>query len=213
MKTAFISRKDNSLVGRWWWTVDKWSLVSLFILIGIGLSFFMAALTQTLLTYGATENAISALSWLAGSVNQATWLDSKILGFVLFFILTIQLAQARLFKPTALGYETSIGLGVSMPLFGASQMSIAVIAASIATAVVGPMGFVGLLAPHIARRLVASSAFVFILLTATIGATLVLLADLIGRTWFGSTAIAAGLITSLVGAPTFIFLVLKQKQN
>lgn len=215
---------EFSAVGREWIAFSGGLLVAIlirliaghghslkFILMGIGLSFFIAAFTQAFLTYGAVVQAISALAWLAGSINQATWADVQLLSLVLVFLLVVFVSQSRAYRPIALGQETSVGLGINMRLFSLVQLLGAVVAAAVATAVVGPLGFIGLLAPHLARRIMHTGPTGFIFLTALTGAVLVLLADLVGRTAFGSVQIAAGLLTSLIGAPIFIYLMLKKQ--
>lgn len=182
-----------------------------FILMGIGMAAFVSAITSAMLTYGDIDRAMSALAWLAGSINSATWGDVKILSFATTALLFLYLVQARSMSPMSLGHEASVGLGVNLNLLATSQLVTSVLAAALATAVVGPLGFVGLLAPHITRSMVKTGPAVFLILTALNGALLVLLADLIGRTLFAPLQLAAGLLTSLIGAPFFIWLMLSRK--
>lgn len=81
-----------------------------------------------------------------------------------------------------------------------------------AVAFAGGIGFVGLMAPHIARKLVGSSFGALLPLSALIGAILVLIADTIGRTLFLPIEVPAGIFTASIGAPYFIFLLYKQRK-
>ena len=181
-----------------------------FILLGIGVAALVSAIIATLLTYGNLQAAMSALLWLAGSVHVTSWPDITLLGGVLFIIGGLSLIQARTMSVISLGNDVAIGLGVSMKKQMIMQLSLSVGAAAIATAVVGPLGFVGLLAPHLARKIIKSGPANHLLLTALVGATLVLTADIIGKSLFSPTQLAAGLVTSLVGAPLFAYLLMKK---
>ncbi|WP_119396279.1 FecCD family ABC transporter permease [Salinibius halmophilus] len=184
-----------------------------FILMGIGMAALVSAITSAMLTYGDIDRAMSALAWLAGSINSATWSDVKILSVATAALLILYLVQARSMSPMSLGHEASVGLGVNINMLATTQLVTSVLAAALATAVVGPLGFVGLLAPHITRTMVKTGPANFLLLTALNGALLVLFADLVGRTLFAPVQIAAGLLTSLIGAPFFIWLMLSRKSQ
>ncbi|MCY1562344.1 putative siderophore transport system permease protein YfhA [compost metagenome] len=83
--------------------------------------------------------------------------------------------------------------------------------AAIATSVVGPLGFVGLIAPHAARRIAPAGIGLHLLITAMVGAVLVSLADLIGRAAFAPILLPAGLLTALIGVPLFIVLLIRSR--
>lgn len=181
-----------------------------FILLGVGVAAFISAMISTLLTYSNLEAAMSALLWLAGSAHNANWHDVSLLSIGFICIMSCALYQARSMSVIELGDDVAIGLGISITRTMILQLSISVAAASLATAVVGPLGFIGLLAPHIATKIVRCGPANNLILTALVGAILVLLADIIGKTAFSTTQLAAGLVTSLVGAPLFAYLLIKR---
>jgi iron complex transport system permease protein len=184
-----------------------------FILLGIGVAAFITALTQIMLTYSDVESAMSALAWLAGSVNSATWTDVSLLGMAAVILLIVYLAQSRVLSPLSLGAETATGLGVRLIWVNNNQLVSAVLAAALATAVVGPLGFVGLLSPHLTRSLIRTGPALFLMITALVGALMVLVADLIGRMLFAPIQLPAGLLTSIIGAPVFIALMMKSSTH
>ncbi|EAR07878.1 FecCD family ABC transporter permease [Reinekea blandensis] len=184
-----------------------------FILMGIGVAAFITALTSAMLTYGDIEEAMSALAWLAGSVNSANWSDVRILAIACSVLIVLYLLQSRALSPMALGHETATGLGVPLRRVGRVQLLSAVMAAALATAVVGPLGFVGLLAPHLTRQILRTGPATFLLLTALVGGLLVMIADLAGRVLFDPIQLPAGLVTSLIGAPVFIWLMLRPRPS
>lgn len=177
-----------------------------FILMGIGMAAFITAITSALLTYGQVERALSALAWLSGSLHVAGWPEVKLLAVWLLILLPLTLALSRSMAALQMGEDTAVGLGVSARVVRYALISVAVALAAIATAVVGPLGFVGLIAPHAARRLARAGVGLQLLLTAVLGALLVMLADLIGRAMFAPIQIPAGLVTAIIGVPAFIVL-------
>jgi len=181
-----------------------------FILLGIGVVAFISAIISTLLTYGEFNATMSALTWLSGSIHQANWTDVTLLLATTLFISVGVIYQSRTMAALHLGEHVAIGLGVKVNKASRIQLFLSVIAAAIATAVVGPIGFVGLLAPHLARKILKQGTLNHLILTALCGAILVLAADMLGSRLFAPTQLAAGLMTSLIGAPLFAYLLIKR---
>lgn len=184
-----------------------------FILMGIGLSAFISSLTSILLTYGEIDRAMAALAWLAGSINAASWGDVWTLTAWTAVLFPALMLISRSMSALRFGGATAIGLGASVPLVRNLQLAIAVGFAAIATSVVGPLGFVGLIAPHAARRLAPAGMGLHLVLTALLGAVLVGLADLVGRAAFAPIQIPAGLLTSLIGVPVFVLLLVRSRHT
>jgi iron complex transport system permease protein len=180
-----------------------------FVLMGIGLSAFISSITSILLTYGEIDRAMAALAWLAGSINAASWGDVwTLLGWAaLLFPLLLLLSRSM--SALRFGGITAIGLGAPVTLVRNVQLAIAVGLAAIATSIVGPLGFVGLVAPHAARRLAPAGMGLHLVLVALFGALLVALADLVGRAAFAPIQVPAGILTSLIGVPIFVLLLIR----
>ena len=182
-----------------------------FILMGIGLSAFISSITSAMMTYGDIDRAMAALAWLAGSINAAGWHDVWTLLAWLAVLLPMLLAISRTMSALRFGEAAAVGLGAPVRLVRNLQLAVAVALAAIATSVVGPLGFVGLIAPHAAQRLAPAGMAMHLILTACIGALLVVLADLIGRAAFAPIQIPAGLLTALIGVPLFVALLLRSR--
>ncbi|GGA62570.1 FecCD family ABC transporter permease [Pelagibacterium lentulum] len=180
-----------------------------FILIGIGVAAFISSITSALMTYGDIHRAMSALSWLAGSINAATWNDVNVLSLWFIVLFPLILALSRTMSVLRMGEVTAVALGAPVRLARYGLICVGVGFAAAATAIVGPLGFIGLIAPHMARRLARSGIGIHTVLTALSGALLVSVADLAGRAAFAPIQLPAGLITSIIGVP--IFLVLLQR--
>ncbi|UYN99812.1 MAG: iron ABC transporter permease [Devosia sp.] len=184
-----------------------------FILMGIGLSAFISSLTSILLTYGQIDRAMAALAWLAGSINAASWNDVWTLAGWTAVLFPALMLISRSMSAMRFGEAAATGLGAPVTLVRNMQLAIAVGFAAIATSVVGPLGFVGLIAPHAARRLAPAGMGLHLVLTALLGATLVGLADLVGRAAFAPTQIPAGILTSLIGVPVFVLLLMRSRHQ
>jgi iron complex transport system permease protein len=126
---------------------------------------------------------------------------------VLSFFITRQLNIQELGEEIA----TSVGGNVQRQRFLLLLMSTALVGGAVAFA--GGIGFVGLMAPHMARRMVGSSFGALLPTAAFIGGILVMVADLIGRTLFLPLEVPAGVFTAAIGAPYFIYLLFKTRNS
>ena len=180
-----------------------------FILTGIGVAAFISACTQALLTYGDIDRALAALGWLAGSVHAAGWGEVTYLTIGLGAMTPILLWAARPLAALRMGPETAAGLGAAVRRDRTILITLSVALATTAVAAVGPLGFVGLVAPHMVRRLARSGPGLHLALSAAAGALMVSAADLLGRTLFAPVQIPAGLVTAAIGAPVFVWLILR----
>lgn len=181
------------------------------ILIGVGLSAVAASLTTVMITFGEINQVSRALVWLTGSVYGRTWEQIwHLLPWLIIFV-PVALFYSRHLNAMGLGDEVAKGLGVRVePVRGVLVLaSVALAASAVATA--GTMSFVGLIAPHIARRLVGPSHGGLLPVSAVAGAALVVLADLLGRTLFAPIEIPCGIVTAAVGAPFFLYLLYRSR--
>lgn len=149
--------------------------------------------------------------WQIGGVGGGTW--DKI-ALVLPFLgvgMLIALISARALNSLALGDEMAAGLGENVTRARLVAALGGVVLCGAATAVAGPIGFVGLVVPHVVRLLVGVDHRWLIPLSALGGAMLLTSADVIGRLVGGSQEIEVGIVTAIVGAPFFIWIVRRQK--
>jgi iron complex transport system permease protein len=183
------------------------------VLIGIGLSALMQALTTLMMILGPIYRASQANIWLTGTVNGSTWENVRILVPCMLILVIATMILARNMNVQELGDEIATGVGsrVQRQRLYFMMISTALIGSSVAFA--GGIGFVGLMAPHMARRLVGSSFGSLIPVSALIGGMLVMLADLVGRTLFSPLEVPAGVFTSAIGAPYFIYLLFKTRNS
>jgi len=183
------------------------------VLIGIGVSAFMQAITTMLMIIGPIYQASEANKWITGSVKSADWNQIQIVVPLILVLLLITFFITRQLNVQELGDDTATSLGQSVQktrLF-LLLLSSSLVASAIAFA--GAIGFVGLMAPHIARRIVGPSFGVLIPTSAAIGALLVMVADIIGRTAFSPLEVPAGVFTAAIGAPYFIYLLFRNPRK
>ncbi|MDX5378316.1 MAG: iron ABC transporter permease [Halomonas sp.] len=176
------------------------------VLIGIGLAAALGAGTTLVLVLAADTTAMQAYVWLTGSLYAAQWREVAGLAPWALVGLPLALALSRRLDVLALGDELATGLGTAVRGTRLALLLLAVALAGSAVAFAGGLSFVGLLAPHIGRRLVARGHAGLVPATALIGALIVLHADLLGRIAFLPRDLPAGVFVAGIGAPFFVYL-------
>lgn len=149
--------------------------------------------------------------WQIGGVGGAEWDRVAVVAPVLLVGAVIVFATARGMNSLALGDDLAAGLGEHVTRTRLVSSAGAVILCGAATAIAGPIGFVGLVVPHGVRMLIGSDHRWLLPLSAIGGAALLLAADIIGRLVAKPEEIEVGIITALIGAPLFIWIVRRQK--
>lgn len=183
----------------------------LLVLMGIAFSAIGASLIQILLVR-ANVHASAALTWLAGSTYGMSQGQMILAAGICLVTVPIILHKAHTFEIMSFQDELSIGLGVKVVKVRLFMVIVAVIVSSLSVAIVGAIGFIGLLAPHIARQLIGPKFKELVPMTLIMGASLLLLADFVGRVILAPMEIPAGIIVSLIGAPYLLYL-LKQSNK
>lgn len=180
-----------------------------FLLIGIGASALCAAVTSTLVTFAAPDDAQAALAWLVGSLHGRSWPQVATIAPWLAVLLASAALLTRALDATVLGRDTAAAVGVATGRLSCLTLLIAAGLAAAAVATVGALGFVGLIAPHMARALVGPRHGALLPVTALTGAALVLMADMVGRVVFAPVQLPAGIVTAIIGVPYFLWLLLR----
>lgn len=164
-----------------------------------------------LIQYIANETDLArVVFWSFGDVSRSSWMEIWILaGGVIIISLFHGMFRWDL-NALASGDDTAKGLGVRVEQIRLSGMFIATLVAAMATAFHGIIGFLGLIAPHMARRIVGEDHSVLVPFSGVLGALLLLLADTLGRVFIGSGSLPVGVITSFLGAPMFLFLLIRE---
>jgi iron complex transport system permease protein len=149
--------------------------------------------------------------WQIGGVGGATWERTATVLPILAAGALVTLAVARGMNSLALGDDVATGLGVDVPRIRVIASAGAVVLCGAATAVAGPIGFVGLVVPHACRLLVGPDHRWLLPFSALAGASLLVGADVVGRIIARPAEVQVGIITAVIGAPFFIAIVRHQK--
>ncbi|MGB5996120.1 FecCD family ABC transporter permease [Marinomonas sp.] len=177
-----------------------------FVMIGISLSWFLSAAMMVLLAATDTKDLQTVLIWIAGSLQGATWQSVQLVAILFAICLIALLFNAPSADIEALGDALSTSLGVRRKWVNIIRFSVAIFLVAGSVSVAGSIGFVGLIAPHLARFLPNYSSRYHLISTSLIGAILVLAADTLGRAAFAPVELPTGVVIAVIGAPTLIIL-------
>ena len=176
-------------------------------LCGVVLAGLFQSITSFLIFRGNPQATQSVLFWLLGSFGDAAW--SQIPGPALALGLAViyLMSQARALNALAMGPDAATSLGVNVNALRRNLFLVTSLIAGLSVAVSGVIGFVGLVIPHIARLLVGSDHRRTLPVGALVGASFMVLSDLLARTVVAPQEMPIGVITAIIGAPTLIVLI------
>lgn len=194
-----LSRKDHISQGR-------------LILVGIGINAIANAVVTYLLLQGNINDVSKAYQWMTGSLYTTDWKDIKFLVISTLILIPVSLVMIRPLKVIKLGDLTAKSVGINLEVTRFSLMAIGCALSATAIAVAGPIGFVALIIPHISAMLTGSVNTLNFILTALLGSLLVLAADVIGQNFLWVN-LPVGVIISSLGAPYFLFLMIRHRSN
>lgn len=183
------------------------------ILIGVAIESVVGAFTHIMLVFGNINQVQQAYVWLTGSVYGRTWAHVHTLVGWLMVLLPMAFLCANWLNMLNLGDDTAKGLGMRVERQRVILLVISVALAAVAVAVSGTIGFVGLIAPHIARRVVGASHQALLPISALFGGVLLVLADLIGRWVISPSELPIGIVTAMIGAPYFLYLLYRGRNG
>jgi len=183
------------------------------VLIGIGISALAKAMVTMLLVISNVAATTKAYLWLTGSLYGANMQDVYLLLPWVLVLLPLTFVMARIVNVKELGDDIAIGLGVKVQVYRLFFLLVSVMLAGSAVAFAGGIAFVGLVAPHMSRMLVGRSFAALIPVTAIIGGIIVIAADIVARTAFLPKDLPTGVFTAAIGAPFFIYLLFKTRNQ
>jgi iron complex transport system permease protein len=185
----------------------------LLILMGIGLSEIASAITSLMITFGEISDVSNALVWLVGSVYGRTWEQVfSLLPWLIVFV-PMALTLARQLNTLNLGDDVAKSLGSQVEWQRGLLVLVGVALAGAGVATAGNISFIGLIAPHLGRQLVGASHESLIPTSALLGGVIVVIADLVGRTLFAPIELPCGVVTAAIGAPYFLYLLIRNRKK
>ncbi len=178
------------------------------VLAGVAMSSVCVAVMTGLLVFSGAE-AGELFFWLAGGISGRGWAQlGQVLAWICLPLLAVVML-ARRFRVLLLDDAIGRSLGVSVSHWRLAFMLLAVVMTAGAVSVAGPVGFVGLVVPHITRRLLSEQSLFWLPLNAWLGAMLLLLADVLARLPATAQEVPLGVVTALLGGPWLILLMRK----
>ncbi|OME85152.1 iron ABC transporter permease [Paenibacillus sp. FSL A5-0031] len=182
------------------------------LLVGIAIASGFGALTLYVSLKMNPNDFETAAVWLAGSIYSANWKFVATMLPWLLILPPILWWKARSLDLFQLGEHSATGLGVPVERVKNQLLigSIGLVSASVAVS--GSIGFVGLIAPHVARRLVGLRHRSILPVSALIGAAMVVFGDFIGKTIFAPAELSVGIVISIIGVPYFVYLLIRSKK-
>ena len=181
------------------------------ILTGIIIGSLFGALTASIQYFASDVQIASILFWMFGDLSRSTWENFFLLLIIITPALIFFIRNAWNYNVLNSGDETAESLGVNTDKIRISGMLVASLVVSVVTAFFGIIAFVGLVVPHIVRRIIGSDERYLIPASSLFGGLFLLIADIIARTIISPIVLPVGILTSFLGAPLFLYLLLKKE--
>lgn len=188
--------------------------MSMLLVIGIMIGYVCSAVTDFCIAFAEDSHIANLTSWSMGSFSGAAWSTLGIISAVVAAGLLLSLLISKPMDAYQLGEGYAKSMGINIRLFRIALIVLSSILSACVTAFAGPISFVGIAVPQIAKFLMKSSKPIIIIPTAFLcGAVFCMLCDLIARTAFAPTELAIGTVTSAFGAPIVISMMVKRRQK
>lgn len=180
-------------------------------LFGASIAAFCAAITQGLLIIN-NQALDQMIFWMSGSVTQNKLAALKWVGPIIILGVALSIILARYLDIFIVGDDLVQGLGVNVTLLKVQIIIASSLLAAAAVTLAGPIGFIGLVAPHLSKMLFRVKHLKLIPVTALIGACLLLASDILSRYLLMPRDIPVGITTALIGVPVFTYLVIRRRE-
>jgi len=190
---------------------NKTSVLTL-LLAGVALSALLSALNSFILIFRAHDLA-KVIFWLMGGLTAATWQQFFVIAPIIIILLAISSFYMRDLNIISLGDERASQIGVQTERTKKILLILASLIAAAAVSVSGIIGFVGLITPHILRLIVGPDHKILYPTSAIAGGIVLLASDTLARTILTPREIPVGIITSIVGVPFFLYLLIRSKRK
>ncbi|MDF7758796.1 iron ABC transporter permease [Kosakonia cowanii] len=193
--------------------ITRWTQVATsgVVLFGIALVFTFNALVS-MLQFIANEDTLQGLVfWTMGSIARASWDKLGILLLALLVIMPLSLLSSWKLTSLRLGEDRAISFGINVRRLRLTTLLRISILSALSVAFVGPIGFIGLVAPHIARMLFGEDHRFYLPGSALTGALVLSLASIVSKNLIDGVIIPVGIVTSLVGVPFFITIIVRHR--
>ncbi len=183
------------------------------ILAGIAVMFLFSSLSSLFQYMGTMEQVQEIVFWFFGSLSKVGWREIGMAGGMILLPAPILLKWSWDFNLLAGGDDSAVSLGVNVTRIRRCGIILASLVTAGAICFTGVIGFVGLVSPHMSRMLIGSDHRFLLPASMLMGAILVLVADTAGRTLWSPQVIPIGIVTSFIGVPFFLYLLVKRERD
>jgi iron complex transport system permease protein len=180
------------------------------VLLGIAMVFTFNALLALVQFFVSAEAVSAIVFWSMGSLTKATWPKLGVTTLVLVVVLPVFVRRAWALTALRLGEEKAASFGVKISRLRLETLMLVSLLAAIPVAFVGTIGFIGLVGPHIARMLIGEDQRFFLPASALSGALILSMSSVVSKSLIPGTIFPIGVITSLIGIPFFVSLILSR---
>lgn len=182
------------------------------ILSGVAIGYLFSALVSALKYVSDVQSLPELVFWSMGSLLGLQWNVVLLILIPFSVCLVVALCNGWNLNVMAMGEEESMALGVDYKKMQIISFIVATLLTSVSVAFTGVIGFVGLIAPHVTRMLIGSDYRYCIPASALMGSLLLLISDTLARTLFSPIEIPVGIITSFIGVPFFLYLIVRRRR-
>lgn len=185
---------------------------SVLLLTGVAVGYLFSALVSGLKYVADTRDLPELVFWQMGSLAGIRWIPILVLTVCVIVAVVVGMSMAWQLNVAALGPEEALALGVNYRAVQVVALVLSTMLTAVAVSFGGVIGFIGLVAPHVATMMVGTDARYSLPTTVLVGAILLLASDTVARTIVAPTELPVGIITSLIGVPFFLFLILRRRR-
>ena len=183
------------------------------ILAGIAMTYIFSAVSSLLHYFSDADALKDVVVWMMGDLGKATWGDLYIVAIVLAICIPVLIWKSWDLNVVAAGDETAKSLGINVERTRIVIMMTAAFITAVIICFTGMIGFIGLVAPHITRMCIGGDNRFVVPASGIFGAAFLVAADIIAREVIAPVIIPVGIVTSFVGGPLFLYLIIRKKKE
>ncbi|MDD2637597.1 MAG: iron ABC transporter permease, partial [Methanothrix sp.] len=191
----------------------KGTSVETLILAGVAMGYLFSAVISLLKYTSGHEELREVVFWLMGGLYTARWENVIILIPAVFFLTVLLMRYSWDLNAMSAGEEVAVSLGINVNRVRVTCLTLTTILTASVIAFTGVIGFIGLVSPHVCRLLIGNDHRYLIPCSGLIGALLLLASDTACRTMISPTEIPVGIVTSFIGVPFFLYLLVRRKRR
>jgi iron complex transport system permease protein len=183
------------------------------VLFGVAMMYVFEAATSFMQYLGNPEELAELVYWIFGSMSKASWAKLKITALVVFICVLFSYRQAWNFNALMLGDEAAQSAGINVERLRVFGLIVSSLMTAVIISLLGPIGFIGLVAPHIGRMFVGGDHRFLIPITCLSGSIVLVLADTISCVILAPAILPIGIMTSFIGVPLLVYLIAKRRKE